>query len=84
MSARVFGSLPRQFAKSCRFQASFSSPLITGRSSIPKMASRRWGRTENYFDFMKQVRKPVVSFPRSFDEMVIRCRTSEVDEQRVK
>ncbi|KAM7457533.1 hypothetical protein BLSTO_01715 [Blastocystis sp. subtype 1] len=73
MSARAFGSLPRQFAKSCRFQA----------SGIPKMASRRWGKTETYFDFMKQVRKPVVSLPRSFDEMVVRCRTNEMQHLQI-
>ena len=48
------------------------------------MASRRWGKTETYFDFMKKVRKPVVSLPRSFDEMVVRCRTNEVRARRGK
>lgn len=51
---------------------------------MPRMASKRWSQTENFYEFMKRAQRPVVSLPRSFDEMVIRCRTNEVSGEWVE
>lgn len=58
--------------------------LFTYRVQMPRMASKRWSQTENFYEFMKRAQRPVVSLPRSFDEMVIRCRTNEVSGEWVE
>ncbi|CBK24507.2 uncharacterized protein [Blastocystis hominis] len=68
MSARVFSSIPKQFARAARLRFANS----------PQMSRRMWKQAETQMSFLKQINKPVVPKSRSFSEMMERFRVTEM------